>query len=178
VEKASKDIAKNSEAVASLAARVRAAGPAHSAGDEPASLVEKIEAGFASLRARLDQALHGLPKSLATPAALPGSSPAATQTATAPKPESLAAVLRKAYETLCCFREFQEGMVELPRLYHEAKRALPALSVEEFQREVLALESARRADLHIRNEVRDAPEPEKAIRRNDKLYYYIYWPRS
>jgi hypothetical protein len=88
-------------------------------------------------------------------------------------------VLHRAYEELKAhYREFQEGMVDLPRLYHEARRARPDLSVEEFRREILALESHRALDLHIRNEVRDAPEPEKAIRRNDKLYYFVYWPRS
>ena len=68
--------------------------------------------------------------------------------------------------------------MELPRLFHEARRSRPGLSVEEFQRELLALEAKRVVDLHIRNEVRDAPEADKAIRRNDKLYYFVYWPQS
>jgi hypothetical protein len=66
-------------------------------------------------------------------------------------------------------------MVELPRLYHEAKRARPELTVDQFHRELLDLESQRSLDLHIRNEVRDAPEPDKGIWRNDKLYYYVFW---
>jgi hypothetical protein len=180
VAKVSGDVAKNSEAVTALAAKMRSGGSAPpSAGDAPASLAAQVEAGFASLRARLDQALLELPKPAARLPAPPVHHPPASAEPAAkpPEPDLLQPVLRKAYETLCCFREFQEGMVELPRLYHEAKRARPALSVEEFQREILALESKRVADLHVRNEVRDAPEPEKAIRRNDKLYYYIYWPR-
>ena len=89
------------------------------------------------------------------------------------------AALRKAYDELKAhFREYQEGMVELPRLYHEVRRARPDLTVADFHRELLTLETNRVIDLHIRNEVRDAPEPDKAIRRNDKLYYFVYWPRS
>jgi hypothetical protein len=69
-------------------------------------------------------------------------------------------------------------MVDLPRLYHEARRARPDLTVADFHRELQALEGKRVLELHIRNEVHDAPEPDKGIRRNDKLYYFVYWPRS
>jgi hypothetical protein len=180
--KLSQEVAKLAKSLETLTEKVRKLEekvPKESGGAD--TLAAKIDEGFAALRAQLDQALRGLPKPAAPPdrpAPAPRAAGPTERPAPGPsEPESLRGVLRKAYETLCCFREFQEGMVELPRLYHEAKRIRPALSVEEFQREILAVESQHVADLHIRNEVRDASEPEKAIRRNDKLYYYIYWPR-
>jgi hypothetical protein len=189
------EVAKLAQALDGLAEKVKALQeklPKGSSGAE--ALLARIDAGFANLGARLDRALQGLPKSAVT-AQPAGAAAQRASTATPPaagaattrveaaqqSPESvpLQAVLRRAYDELKAhFREYQEGMVELPRLFHEARRGRPGLSVEEFQRELLALEARRVVDLHIRNEVRDAPEADKAIRRNDKLYYFVYWPHS
>jgi hypothetical protein len=198
--KLGKDVEKIARAVEALTEKVRLLEekqPRPRQGAE--SLTAKIEEGFAALRAKLDQALHGLPKPTApapaghhaapashhaAPAAHP---PAAPKVAPPPEqpppkpaePESLPRVLQHAYDELKAHhREYQEGMVELPRLYHEARRARPELTVADFQREILALEGKRVIDLHIRNEVQGAPEPEKAIKRNDKLYYFVYWSRA
>jgi hypothetical protein len=190
------EVAKLAKALDGLAEKVNALHeklPKGGSGAE--ALLAKIDEGFANLGAKLDRALQGLSKSPVpahhtAPAAQRGSTatpPAASTVATArveaaPKPPDavpLQAVLRQAYDELKAhYREFQEGMVELPRLFHEARRSRPGLSVEDFQRELLALEAKHVVDLHIRNEVRDAPEADKAIRRNDKLYYFVYWPQS
>jgi hypothetical protein len=177
------EVSKLAKALEGLTEKVRQLQekqPRGSGGAE--AVLAKIDEGFAALGAKLDRALHSLPRTVATAPAPPPSSPAPRPEPTTSRPaesQPLAAVLRKAYEELKAhYREYQEGMVELPRLYHEARRSRAGLSVEEFQRELLALEAKRVLDLHIRNEVRDAPEPDKAIRRNDKLYYFVYWRQS
>jgi hypothetical protein len=184
------DVAKIVKALDKLSVDVRELQEKQPKGDGGADdLMAKIDAGFASLGGKLERALQGMPRPTTSAhqptAATPSPSTHTHQTPVSPptpKPADtvpLQTVLRKAYDELKAhYREYQEGMVELPRLYHEAKRARPGLSVEEFQRELLALESKRVLDLHIRNEVRDAPEADKAIRRNDKLYYFVYWPQS
>src|SRR5262249_24536637 len=96
----------------------------------------------------------------------------------APPPESvdtLRTALRTAYDRLCCYREFQDGLVELPRLYDEAAKAVPELSVAAFRREVESLWQNNAVQLRILNEVREAEEAEKAIQRDNKLYYFLYW---
>jgi hypothetical protein len=196
VGKLSAEIAKIARSVQVLADKVQqleARRPQAESGE--GGLAAKIDEGFAALRARLDHALQGLstPPQITSPApagdqpaagphtaAPPKSAASAVKPPTAPPAhDSLQAVLRRAYDELKAhYREYQEGMVELPRLYHEARRSRPDLTVGDFHRELLTLEGKRVLDLHIRNEVRDAPEPDKAIRRNDKLYYFVYWPRS
>jgi hypothetical protein len=191
------EVSKLAKALEALTEKVRQLQDKQPKGDAGAeALMAKIDEGFASLGGKLERALQGLPRTT-TPAHQPApatprpSTPAHPSVVSVPTPRpeapapqpadaaSLQTVLRKAYDELKAhYREYQEGMVELPRLYHEAKRTRPGLSVEEFQREILALESKRVLDLHIRNEVRDAPEADKAIRRNDKLYYFVYWSHS
>jgi hypothetical protein len=178
-------LAKALEALTEKVRQLQERQPKGGTGAE--TLMAKIDEGFDSLGAKLERALQGLPKPAAQRPSTPAS-PAANATPPArpetpaqkpPDSQSLQAVLRKAYDELKAhYREYQEGMVELPRLYHEARRVRPGLTVEEFQRELVALESRRVLDLHIRNEVRDAPEADKAIRRNDKLYYFVYWPHA
>jgi hypothetical protein len=91
-----------------------------------------------------------------------------------PEPPTLATALRQAYVNLCRSR-FPEGMVDLPSLFHEAKRERAGLTVEEFRKEIEALESTRSLDLHLPPDPRNVPEADKGIRRGNKLYYTIYW---
>jgi hypothetical protein len=176
------EVGKLAKAVEALTEKVRQLQERQPKGGTGAeALMARIDEGFISLGAKLERGLQGLLRPAAPRPSTPAP-PAAAAAPTAPKPPdslSLQAVLRKVYDELKAhYREYQEGMVELPRLYHEARRTRPGLSVEEFQRELLALESKRVLELHIRNEVRDAPEADKAIRRNDKLYYFVYWPHA
>jgi hypothetical protein len=160
-------------------------------GQEGESPLARIDHGFEALRARLDQLLAGLP----APSAAPRPEAARPREAGTPPREpprlaevpsatmgeearpSLRSVLRNAYETLCCFREFEDGVVNLPRLYQEARQALPDLTTETFRREIASLWDKREVELHILNEVRETTELDKAIRRNENLYYFIYWPQ-
>jgi hypothetical protein len=95
----------------------------------------------------------------------------------APTTASLRSVLRDAYETLCMFIEFDSGIVEMPRLYHEARKAMPNLTVHAFHQELEGLWSQKVLELKVLNEVRSAKEPDKAIRRGDNLYYFVFWPK-
>jgi hypothetical protein len=89
--------------------------------------------------------------------------------------ETLRKTLKDVYDYLCRFEEFQSKLVELRRLYHEAKRHLSALTVEQFHEEMEALNREWKVELHILNEVMLAKERELAIWKNDRLYYYAFW---
>jgi hypothetical protein len=87
-------------------------------------------------------------------------------------------VLREAYDELCLFVEFQDGVVELPRLYRKAERLRPGLTVREFLDELQRLWDERAVELKIRNEVATATEVDKAIWHNERLYYYLLWKQQ
>jgi hypothetical protein len=139
--------------------------------DDGSALLAKIDQAFAGMQARLEGILRSLP----TPRTELG--PAHQPEPAPPSPGSLPEVLRKAYERLRLFVEFRDGLVEMPRLYHEARKAMPGLTVEEFHRELLALWDARTVELHVLNEADRAAEPDKGIEHHNKLYYYVLWKR-
>jgi hypothetical protein len=138
----------------------------------------KLEATMQSgsddaLLARIDQAFAALQLKVAATTASPVPS---SHVAAPPAPqETLDAVLRRAYRTLRQFAEFNDGLVPIPRLYHEARRTLPHLSVEALHRELQSLWDRRELELKVLNEVRTASEPDKAITRGENLYYYVFW---
>lgn len=121
------------------------------------------------------------PQPVKPPAAAPAPAPEPAKPAAPPappEPESLPTLLRKAHDQLKAQPQYQEGMVDLPRLYHEARRAKPDLTVDEFRQVIDELSSQRAIDLHVHHEGQKAPEADKGLWRNNKLYYYVYWPRS
>ena len=133
------------------------------------------------LLGRIDQAFAGFDRKLASRlgSAVATKQPnSPTSTPAAPSsPTSLRSILRKAYEDLCLYVEFEDGLVELPRLFHEARRAMSGLTVHAFHQELEALWSQKVLELKVINEVRSASEPDKALRRGDNLYYYVLWPQ-
>jgi hypothetical protein len=129
-------------------------------------LLEHIDQAFESLSAKLAKAMPG---ALTIPASGTGRQVAAT-------PETLQGQLQHAYQNLCRFVEFEDGLVEIPRLYHETRRVRPDLTVEAFHKELDRLWSQRLLELKVLNEVRSAAEPDKGVRRGDSLYYFVYWP--
>jgi hypothetical protein len=159
-----KEIGELAKKVADMAARLQRLEAALDRGADPA-LPDRIDQHFDALRARLEETLRGLP---AVPVAVPPPPPIA--------PPSLRAALRDAYERLCGFREFEDGIVPLPRLYHEAARLRPGLTSAEFRREIETLWNSRVLQCHVLNEVREAADTETAFWKDDKLYYFIYWP--
>jgi hypothetical protein len=89
--------------------------------------------------------------------------------------EQVRTALHQAYDHLCLFVEFRDRLVEIPRLYHEAIKRLPGLSVQRFHRELEALSGERKVELHKLNEVHTAKERNLAIEKDDRLYYYVLW---
>jgi hypothetical protein len=150
----SKTVAQLSERLAKLESTL--------AGGTDEALLSRIDSAFAELRRKIESGV--------------GKSPAAASQPAAPKQASQAEVLRQAYRTLRQFHEFSDGLVPIPRLYHEARRSLPGLSVEAMHRELQALWDGRQLELKVLNEVRLATEPDKAIHRGENLYYFVYWP--
>jgi hypothetical protein len=164
---AAKEHAALSRTVGQLAERLEKIEAAMQ-GSSAQPVLDRIDQAFATLRSQLERAVPSGASSESRP---PAPSPAA---GTAPSP-SLRTVLRQAYDNLCQLIDFQDRLVPLPRLYHQARQALPGLSVEAFHAELQSLWDQRVLELQILNEVRTAAEPDKAIRRGDNLYYFVLW---
>jgi hypothetical protein len=162
--KVGKEIAALSKAVSGVADRLTKLEAAL-AGTPVDAVLAKIDDAFRALATRLDRT---------PPPAPTGTVP----TPPPPKPShSLRDVLHAAYEKLTRFVEFQDGLVDLPRLYQEAKRTQPDLTVAAMHRELKDLWAARELELQILNEVHRATEPDKGIWHNDSLLYYVFWKR-
>jgi hypothetical protein len=163
--KIGKEIDALSKMVKDLAVRLAKLEAALAPTGQDDQILSRIDAAFKALSARLEQALG-------TPAAAP------TPSQPRPGPPSLRPVLRTAYDKFIHFVECKDGLVDFPRLYHEAKRTLPGLTVAELHRELEALWAAREVELHVLNEVHLATEPDLGIRKNNKLLYFVYWNRA
>jgi hypothetical protein len=152
-----KEVAALSKAVSALSEKLKALEARLEA--MPENPAAKFDEAFDRFLAKLQSVLpsHSTPQH-ATGTTLP-----------------LRAVLRQAYEKLCRFIEFESGLVEIPRLYYEARVLQPGLTLDAFHRELESLWSQRVLELRVLNEVRTASEPEKGIRRGDNLYYFVYW---
>ncbi len=101
--------------------------------------------------------------------------PSVTPPTTVIPPGRVRETIEAAYRELCLFVEFRDKLVEIPRLYQEVARRLPGLTVRQFHDAVEALQAERRVDLKVLNEVRAAKNPEQAIRKDDRLYYFLIW---
>ncbi len=131
------------------------------------------------LRRRLSET----PASAPATAPPPVTQPVVTQP-TAPPPvekhtEQSAVPLRdaikSAYDELRLLKEFRDGLVEIPRLYHELKQSQPNLTVEAFHAGLDELAKQFLIELHGLNEVSEAWHREWAIERNGRLLYYVRW---
>ena len=116
----------------------------------------------------------------AAPDKEPSTAPAPTVQAHQPHPraltpEAIRTGLKAAYEELRRDVEFQDGPVELRALFHEAAQSLPALTADQFHRELLHLQQHRAVELQPLNEVQRAEETGLAIRSGDRLLYFVLW---
>ena len=146
------------------------------------AILESGKADFDSLTALLKQTLG--PRAVVAetveppkPAihAEPSPSPKIAPADEVPVDRDLRAELKKAYDHLCMFAEFQHGRVEIRRLYHQLIKTHPHLKVADFHKELLDMSRQRVVELHVLNEVKEARDRELAIERNDRLLYYIIW---
>ena len=119
----------------------------------------KIDAAFANLLSRL----------------LPFSSEGIDRTPQLTPSRTLEGLLKDAYDQLCRLVEYQDRLVPLFRLYHQARHMDASFTIGEFHAELLRLWDKRTLELQSLNEVRSAIEPDKAIRRNESLYYFVLW---
>lgn len=102
-------------------------------------------------------------------------SPPPVQPAPPPPPAvDLHAALRQAYDHLCKFPEFADGMVDLPSLFHETAHRR-AVTRDEFRDLLWRMSEERKVQLHVLNDPAAAKEPDLGISRNDRLYYYARW---
>lgn len=138
-------------------------------------LIEELRAATA------DEVLAALREKLGSPATpvAPKPQPPVSHAPASPPPVAPAAdlrtVLKQSYDHLCEFVEFQHELVPLPRLYREAVKRMPGLTPDVFQSELWRMNDERVIQLHVLNEVREAKDPELAIFRNDRLYYFARW---
>lgn len=97
-----------------------------------------------------------------------------------PKPgeraDHVAEATRDAHQFLrTWFKEYSDGLVNMPHLYNEVKKSVPDLTPEEFHGELWRQSKDRESELHVINDERGL-DPEirnKAIHTNDRLYYYM-----
>jgi hypothetical protein len=176
------------EVLAALSAKGKGKGTADPAKDlqaiiknltELSKRLENLEKALqrsadTEILAKIDRAFDALQAKLA-PASSHAAGPTKAPTQHTP-PSSLRDTLHQAYQTLCQYFEFEDGLVKMPNLYHEARKKMPSLTVEAFHRELESLWTRRVLELKVLNEVRSATEPDKGIRRDDNLYYFVYWP--
>ena len=59
-------------------------------------------------------------------------------------------------------------------MYNWSDYVAPA-NMEAFKAELWRMSDERVIQLHVLNEVREAKDPELAIHRNDRLYYFVRW---
>lgn len=157
--------------------------------------VGKVAKDVAALRKQLDkveerlermaatdpvsQALEGLESALDTIAArleaLPASAKVEQAAAQPSKTTDLRSDIQRAYRKCTHYAEYEDGTVDIPRLYHETKRLRPGVALEELHAELLALWDERQVELGVNNDSRAAKEPDKGIRRDGRLLYYVSW---
>jgi len=160
-----KETAALSKTVGELAKRLEKIETALQArGPDP--VLQKIDEAFRNLLNRLPQV---------------SSQGTAARVETAPSPAvpsseaALRTGLRRAYDSLCQLIEFEDRLVPIPRLYHQARYELPGLSVAAFHTELQTLWDRRELELQVANDPRAIKEPDKVIRRGDDNYYYVIW---
>ncbi len=158
-----KEAAALSKTVGELARRLEKVEAALQArGPDP--LLQKIDEAFLNLLNRLQQIV---PQGAAR---MEASSPTGITSGGV-----LRTGLRRAYDALCQLIEFEDRLVPIPRLYHQARYELPGLSVAAFHAELLALWDRRELELQVANDPQAIKEPDKVIRRGDNNYYYVIW---
>ena len=124
----------------------------------------------ADLGARIDEVFGGLSQRLDGLRLAPEPPPEA--------PAQLRSQLAWAYRELCRRLEYEDGLVDIPRLFDKVRQRMPTLGVATLHEELAQLWDADQLQLRIVNEVHELSEEQRAlgIRRDNALHYYVYWP--
>lgn len=93
---------------------------------------------------------------------------------------ALRGALRDAHKHLTRFTKYNDGLVDLPALYAEAKKRVPNLSPAEFRSELEAADRKEgpegKLELQVLNETGSIADPHNVIgTRNDKQMGWAYW---
>jgi hypothetical protein len=119
------------------------------------------------------------------PAGLPAVKPGAAQKPDAPEyvaagrallaDDGFRQDLADAYNHQILFVEHRDGLVALPRLYDQVRRARPDLTLDQFHAAIDQLSRERQSELHVLNEVSTEPTAKDngSILRGDRLYHYV-----
>jgi hypothetical protein len=131
------------------------------------------------------------PKPKAKPAPKPKKEGKQAARADAPKeaakdtPDSgkLRSTIKEAFEHQMLFDEHQGGYMPIFRLYYEAKKRQPDLTVPEFHKHLQEMSKDDTVELHKLNEVHMAEHPDKAIvtgrgTNDERMYYYVLRGRN
>lgn len=93
-------------------------------------------------------------------------------------PAPLADQLAHAYRALCRRVEYEDGLVDIPRLYRRLRQDLPGVSADAVKDELHRRWKAGELELRVLNEVDTTPAEERAfgIPHSGALYFYVNWP--
>lgn len=86
--------------------------------------------------------------------------------------------LMDVYQELVQFREYRDGLVEIPHMYHALSQQIPGLTVPQFHAALAAINRTFNVELRVLNEVRTARRPEWAMMRDGAMLYYLNIPKE
>lgn len=101
----------------------------------------------------------------------------------AASPADVRNTIRESYDYMKKFKEFRDGVVEMRRLWYDAKERQPNLTVPEFHAQLQEMNKNHEIELRQLNEVGEAKDPELAIHENDssgspRMFYYVRFKNS
>lgn len=141
-----------------------------------ADLLARLDEGLGLIKGRLEE----LPEPPEEVTITEEPRPPATQQKADAEPVPMRDVIADAYRDLCLRLEFEDGLVDIPRLLLKVQQVYPDLDPEQFKQELIHLRDEDTLQLRIMNEVHQLSESERVmgIWHNNGLLYYIHWPEE
>jgi hypothetical protein len=93
------------------------------------------------------------------------------------------ATIKEAFKHQLLFDEHEGGYMPIYRLYYEAEKRMPGLTVKDFHEHLQAMSKDDAVELHKLNETHKAEHPDKAIitgkgTNDERMYYYVMKGKS
>lgn len=110
------------------------------------------------------------------PLAVPEPKAVAPSAGTTPTARPLRRSIESAYQKLSHFKGMEDGIVELPRMYHSVKQEHPNLTPEQFHAELKSIAGENKGRLMIQNEAHLAKEPHLGIKTDRGFMNLFHWP--